>query len=398
MDFFHQPCYKLSRNFARLIGRWPYQSSLQCFMIGVVIIAAYILQVGPKILADIVHSDDQELVLETLAPTITNIMAFAKYINTWVNAKMLKKLFETIKDDWELVTNSEEKEILKSYAEFGKLLATGYAGFVYITTITFVTEPVLPILINSVFKTNLSAPHKFADPMEWIIIDKEKYYWILLSNSSVCIMVILSCLISYDVIFITFVHHACGLFALTGHRIQNLTSDKNLKMLPRRTTILNRSHDFHYKHLISCIKIHKLALNYVDLIETTFSGCFGMVVGLNLPLMSITGVQIIAQGGTLQQKIKYVMFTGAQMLHLFFECFLSQRLTDMSFQIQEHIANGKWYNLSPKSQKLLILMTMRSQVPCILTAGKIMGLSIKSFGMMLKTSGSYFTMLLSFQN
>lgn len=50
MDFFNQPCYKLAKNFARLIGRWPYQSSLQCFLIGLVIIAAYILQVGPKVL------------------------------------------------------------------------------------------------------------------------------------------------------------------------------------------------------------------------------------------------------------------------------------------------------------------------------------------------------------
>lgn len=81
----------------------------------------------------------------------------------------------------------------------------------------FITEPVLPILLNNILKTNLSAPHKFADPMEWIIIDKEKYYWLLLSNSSICIMVILTVLISYDVIFITFVYHACGLFAITGY-------------------------------------------------------------------------------------------------------------------------------------------------------------------------------------
>ncbi|XP_057338916.1 odorant receptor 13a-like [Microplitis mediator] len=397
MKFFEQSYFTLPRNFARSIGRWPYQSSLQSFLIGIVIISAFILQVGPKILADIVHSDDQELILETLAPTITNVMAFAKYINTFVNARMLKILFERIKDDWESVTDKKERIILESYAGFGKLMATGYAGFVYAATVQFITEPVLPIILNSILKTNLSAPHKFADPMEWIIIDKEKYYWILLSNSSVCIMVILTVLISYDVIFITFVYHACGLFAITGHRIENLPNEEDFQIINRKPNSLKNSRDVHYKHLVSCIRIHRMALKYVDLIESTFAGCFGVVVGLNLPLMSITGVQIIAQSGTLQQKIKYVMFTGAQMLHLFFECFLSQQLTDMSLRVQQHIANGKWYNISTKSQKLLILMTMRSQVPCILTAGKIMGLSVESFGMMMKTSGSYFTVLLSMQ-
>ncbi|XP_014298633.1 odorant receptor 13a-like [Microplitis demolitor] len=398
MNFFEQPYYKLPRNFARSIGRWPYQSERQRFTIAIAIISAFILQVGPKILADIVHSDDQELIFETLAPTITDVASFAKYMNTFINAKMIKKILHRIKDDWTYMSNDSEKLILKKYAGLGKLMATGYVGFVYMTTVMFITEPLLPMIINLILKTNISAPHEFPVPMEWIVIDKEKYYWLLFSNSSVCIMVILTVLISYDVIFITFIHHAYGLFAITGYRIRNMPNDVVRKNnLTSGVNASSNSDDVHYKHLVSCIRIHKRALEYADLIESTFAGCFGVVIGLNLPLMSITGIQIIAETSTFQQKIKYVMFTGAQMLHLFFECFLSQQLTDISLRVQQHIANGKWYNISSKSQKLLILMTMRCQVPCTLTAAKIMGLSIESFGMMIKTSGSYFTVLLSMQ-
>ncbi|KAH0568994.1 hypothetical protein KQX54_021700 [Cotesia glomerata] len=89
--------------------------------------------------------------------------------------------------------------------------------------------------------------------------------------------------------------------------------------------------------------------------------------------MSITGIQIIAQGGTLQQKIKYVMFTGAQMLHLFFECFLSQRLTDMSFQIQEHIVIGQWPHQTKLSKCIcyIILFFFCSTQGYLQTAGMI---------------------------
>ncbi|KAG8037034.1 hypothetical protein G9C98_004356 [Cotesia typhae] len=388
MNFFDQPYYSLPRTFGYFVGRWPFQTSLQKFLIGIVINLAYILQVGPKILADIVHSDDRELIFETLAPTITDFAAFAKYINTFINAKKIKNLLERIKEDWRLITNNSEKLILKKYAGVGKLMATGYVGFVYTSTVMFIIEPILPIFMNSILKTNITAPHKFAVPMEWIVIDKDKYYWLLLSNSSVCIMIILTTLICYDVIFITVVHHAYGLFAITGYRIKNLPNNTiHEKNFPKFDSITNRG-DIHYKHLVSCIRIHRRALEYADFIEHTFAGCFGVVIGLNLPLISITGVQIIAASNTFQQKMKYVMFSGAQMLHLFFECFLSQQLTDISSQ---------WYDISAKSQKLLILMTIRCQVPCILTAGKIMGLSIESFGAMIKTSGSYFTMLLSMQ-
>ncbi|KAH0568991.1 hypothetical protein KQX54_021697 [Cotesia glomerata] len=109
-------------------GRWPFQTSLKKFLIGIIINLAYILQVGPKILADIVHSDDREVIFETLAPIILDFAAFAKYINTFINAKMIKNLLERIKEDWRLITNDGEKVILKKHAGVGKLMATGYIG------------------------------------------------------------------------------------------------------------------------------------------------------------------------------------------------------------------------------------------------------------------------------
>ncbi|XP_014298635.1 odorant receptor 67c-like [Microplitis demolitor] len=397
MSFSKQPYYKLLRSFARSIGRWPEQSRLQTFVIGVIIITAFILNLTPIITADVVHFDDQKLIFETIGSLLTNAATLTVYFNTFLNGKKLRILFKRINDDWKLVTNRREIIILKKYAKLGSVISAGYAGFVYIATFIFVIEPALPMIINFIFKTNISAPYNFSCPMEWVIIDKRKYYWILFTNSTVCVMLILSVLISCDVIFITFVHHACSLFAIAGYRLQNLPTDVNLNSKLTQSYLLRNSHDVHYIHLVSSIKIHRRAIEYFNLIENTFTVGIGVVVFLNVPLMSITGVQLIVQTNTLQQKIKLIVFAVAQIIHLFFECFLSQQLTDMSLQIQRHIANGKWYNISKKSQKLLILMTLRSQVPCILTAGKIMELSIESFGMMMKTSGSYFTVLLSMQ-
>ncbi|XP_057338915.1 odorant receptor 22c-like [Microplitis mediator] len=395
MNVFEQPYYKLPRNFGRSIGRWPDQSRLQTFLIGIFIVSAFILQVIPIIIADVVHSDDQKLIFETLAPAITDFVSFVKYMNTFIKRKTLKILLQRINDDWNIVTSCDEKCIMEKYAKIGNLMAAGYAGFVYLSTAMYVTEPALPMIINFFFKTNLSAPLKFSVPMEWVVIDKEKYYWILLNYSGVCISVILSVLVSCDVIFITVVFHACGLFAVGGYRIKNLTNAKYYKNNLAELKLSRNADDAHYVHIVSCIRIHRRALEYFNLIESTFAGCFGVAIGLNLPIMSITGVQIITQTNTMQELIKLALFTVGQIMHLFFECFLSQQLTDMSLQIQQDIINGQWYSISKQSQKLLILMTMRSQVPCILTAGKIMGLSIESFGMMMKTSGSYFTVLLS---
>ncbi|XP_057338908.1 odorant receptor 46a-like isoform X2 [Microplitis mediator] len=397
MNVFEQPYYKLLINFARSIGRWPDQSRLQALLIGIGIVTLFIVQVTPIILSDIVHSDDRHLIFETLAPAITYLACFELYLNTLINGRKLRLLFERINDNWKVLKNRDEKHIMEKHTNFGNFLSAGYAVFVYIAAITFVTEPVLPMMANYFFKTNISAPHNFAVPMEWIIIDTEKYYWVIMIQSGICTVLSLSVLVSVDVIIITLVYHACGLFAVAGHRIESLPYEEKLKNGLTKSKLLRNSYDVHYIHLVSCIRFHRRALEYFDLIESAFCGCFGAAIGLNLPIMSITGVQFITQSNTLRQKIKMLMFAVGVMIHLFFECFISQQLTDMSLRIQQHIANTKWYDISVKSQKLLVLMTRRCQIPCILTAGKIVGLSMESFGMMIKTSASYFTFLLSMQ-
>lgn len=176
------------------------------------------------------------------------------------------------------------------------------------TTVMFITEPLLPMIINLILKTNISAPHEFPVPMEWIVIDKEKYYWLLFSNSSVCIMVILTVLISYDVIFITFIHHAYGLFAITGYqffpnlfefdsswfklnfflffcryRIRNMPNDVVRKNnLTSGVNASSNSDDVHYKHLVSCIRIHKRALEYVKKIYDS-NNAFTIIIINMLP-------------------------------------------------------------------------------------------------------------------
>lgn len=41
----------------------------------------------------------------------------------------------------------------------------------------------------------------------------------------------------------------------------------------------------------------------------------------------------MAETNSIQDTVKNIMFTGAQLVHLFFDCYMSQRLTDMSSHI-----------------------------------------------------------------
>nr|AGG17936.1 olfactory receptor 3 [Microplitis mediator] len=395
MDIYERPYYKISKNFASFIGQWPYQSRLHSFMCGSVLWTLFIIQVIPQIIAAVVNSDDQELLLESVSPFITDGIYIAKYVNTIRKAKMIRRLFEKVREDWKVPKNNDEKLVLESYLKMGRFLSIGYAAFVNMGVIIYIMDPVLSAIVNIISKSNDSMPLKFSVPMRFIMFDEEKYYWLLLILSNTCVIFIINVIICCDVIFITVVQHVCGIFAVVGFRLEHSPSDTVSPDLIEGTRFSMNSQDISYKHFVSCIRDHRRALEFSELIESTFAISFGISVGLNLPLMSITGVQLLTQSESMRATLKYIMFTGGQILHLFFDCYMSQKLTDMSSRIQHSVARANWYENSVKSRKLLILMTLRSQVPCKLTAGKIMELSIENFGMMMKTAGSYFTVFLS---
>ncbi|XP_034938378.1 uncharacterized protein [Chelonus insularis] len=395
IDFFDQRNYKISKFFASVIGTWPYHSKLRNRLIIFLFIVFFIVEGIPKVLALIVHANDSRVMLEAISNWAANVMSSVKFMNMIFREKKLKKLFERMKSDWNTLLNDQERSILESYADTGRVLATGYAASVLATTLMFVLEPAIPQLQTLLFNAT-KEPVKFAIPLEYIIIDKEKYYWILLSVSSTCIMGIVTCIVSSDVVFIVFLQHACGLFAVVGHRLENFEKNETYDERERESSASKRR-DYEAEHAAKCIVSHHEALKFAEILEATYIWCFGIVVLASLPMLSVTAVQVMAPGNTVQELMKYAMYAGVQLLHLFFDCFLSQKLTDHSLNIQERIAYGRWYNNSIKSKKILVFITMRSQLPCYLTAGKVIILSIENYAKMVKTAASYFTVLVSTQ-
>ncbi|XP_057331038.1 uncharacterized protein LOC130671272 isoform X2 [Microplitis mediator] len=395
MDIFEEPFYKMIQNFSRLIGQWPYQSSRQKFPIVTLIWIAFVTQLIPQFIAIVIHFDDRDLLFEVFSTLVIDSAFIIKYSNAIYRAGLMKELWESIKRDWTLLLNDVEKRTLQHHANLGHFFSTGYSGLAYMSTLIFVTEPIFPKIVNMFVETNETVPLKLAIPTEYIIIDIEKHYWSMSIITTFFVFNVIIVIISCDIVLITFVQHVCGLFAVVGCRLESTPFDKDYLEGHKGEDYMSTSNDIPYKHLVSCVKGHKRALEYAERLENAYTLSNGILSVLNAPVMSITGYMMISESNTIEQLLKHATFAISQMSHLFFLCFMSQRLTDMSLRIQENIGNATWYNNSLKSQKLLILMLMRSQVPCKLTAAKLMDLSIENFAVVVKTSASYITMLLS---
>ncbi|XP_057338904.1 odorant receptor 82a-like [Microplitis mediator] len=395
MDTYEESYYKIMINFLCFLGLWPYQPRLKRVLYPTALWISHIVQLIPQIIIGIVDSDDAELLFELLTVFVQEINCMIKFLNMINKAKMIKILLKRIPDDWMILQSDEEENVFKYHLSMGKLMSVGYAAIMFISTVLYLMDPIIPIFVNTISKSNDSVPHKFTTPMKFIIFDEEKYYWLLLSLSTICVSLFMIVYVCCDVVFISLVQHVGGIFAVVGFRLENSPIVGSYDSTIEEKKIFINSEDIIYNHFVSCVRDHKRALESSQLIEEIYTLSLGALVVLNLPVMSATGVKILSPSATIEDIVKNILDVSAQLVYLFFNCYMAQKLTDMSFYVHYCIARVNWYNNSPKSKKLLFLMTLRSQVPCKLTAGKIIELSIENFGMMVKTAGSYFTVLLS---
>ncbi|XP_063977579.1 odorant receptor 63a-like isoform X3 [Diachasmimorpha longicaudata] len=383
LDFWDHPYYKIMKTAATTVGIWPCQSIKDIIIYRFRLFFICIVQIQPQISAFWKYRNDLEIVLDTIAPFIVDIVFTLKLIN-------LNYLLEQIREDWSIFSKNNGLYLLHYHSNFARKLSMVYMAGVYIGGLCYSTEPLQQIMLYHLLYSNITLQRRFSMPMDFGPINLGIWYYPLLLGSAFCILMILTVIGSCDLLLFMYAEHACGLFKGLGYAIEHLPS--------YNTTA---KYDNSYDYMRRCALIHCRAINclnsFAESVRDIFLWSFFGVIGLNMIIISLTAVQVMNNLNAVEKVLKYTIFVSMQMVHLFVECFTAQRLMDASFQLKETLTNAKWYNASRRTQRLIPLMLIRSQSPIVLTAGKIIVMNMSTFATVLKTAASYFTVLLAMQ-
>ncbi|XP_011864058.1 PREDICTED: odorant receptor 22c-like [Vollenhovia emeryi] len=147
------------------------------------------------------------------------------------------------------------------------------------------------------------------------------------------------------------------------------------------------------KRITFLVHEHREALNCAELLENTFTVPFAVQMFVVTIGMSFTLVQATQPNGEILESIRYVLYIVGQLIHLFFLSYEGQKLIDHSLQTSNKIYSSSWYEVSIRSQKLIVLVMMRSLRPSSLSAGKIYVFSLESFTSVTHSELSYMHLL-----
>ncbi|XP_070165801.1 odorant receptor 13a [Polyergus mexicanus] len=283
MDFFDSRNYRVNKILLSVVGQWPYQSSKTSYIIVIVIATIACSQFLMKLCGMFSYIHDMDIVIECLTPIMIDILSITKVVNSILCVNEMRALLDQIRDDFRSLRNSRDIEILQKCADSGRKFSTIYIYTLYTLMVIFMLTP-LPSLI---FRTANETARPLLHIVEYYV-DMDKYYFPILIHGYLTVAICVTSIVATDAIFVIFVQHVCGLFIVTGSRIERALQEKYFT-----DANLPITEDKAYRNMIQCVHDHRAAIRFIDLMEAAYSKHFLFYAGFNMLTISITGVGML---------------------------------------------------------------------------------------------------------
>ncbi|XP_072751606.1 odorant receptor 13a-like isoform X2 [Anoplolepis gracilipes] len=376
--------YNVNKIFLSRLGLWPFQSVLVRNLLPIVCLVLEISYYPFEILMLHDHRDDAKMVFESCYQFVITSAFLVRLWNEIWNRDKFRCLYEAMNDHWNTFTNDLEVRILKEYSSISRKF-----------TIFYSMIPLTPAFLDIVLPLNESRPRILAIDVDFRV-DTEEYFVPIFCYTTAIIVVGISIMVAVDTMHFTCTTHACSLFAIIGEQIENITFKLDMEQCECcMNKKLKSSDEQAYREYITCLKKYQVALKFVDILNSTHQTVavfFLLLIGATL---SLIGVRIVYVLNQMEEMIRFTFIIMGALLQLMIMCYSGQKLIDESQNIFYRAYAAKWYMYSPRLKSLLITTFYRSRLPCSLTAGKLIPLSMMTFAAVVRAGMSYFTAFLS---
>ncbi|XP_011301634.1 odorant receptor 13a [Fopius arisanus] len=375
--------YRPTRWALKLMGQWPFQSPrrnkiFKCLTL--FLITSISLPMITKFAESL---NDIDVVMECVPMAGSYGTSYLKYFTWAFNHDRMKGLLLSMERDWRDLKTERDIQLLKKFSERARKMNNIYAMTIYGLLFLFLGAPAIPILMDICIPLNQSRPRIFLYQTEYWI-DQNEYYYFIVLHAYLTVPVLFGPVIFFDNLFSIFISHTCGMCAILKSHLESVHIEDS-----------TGDGESACKRLQLCADMQTNILEYVQYLESTCTLLFLLLVGMSILVITLTGMMIVIKGGEVSEIIRFASFNVGTIYHLFWSSWQGHTLIVESESIFLSVYQSEWYTLSPKAQRMLLPIMMRSANPCQITAGKCYVMSMESFGAAMRATMSFFTLLLS---
>ncbi|XP_051172620.1 uncharacterized protein LOC127288946 [Leptopilina boulardi] len=360
------------------LGFWPNKPNL----INQLLLCSSLVVICPFQLIDVIKfSHDKARMVDGIRDLAAIIFICTKFLLIRYNRSYLYSLFNEVEEDWKILKDSQEIEIMMKYAKYAHTFCicewwlystTSFAYFVefFVLFFSHSSEEDKMLLIPATYPFDVNYTPIFVS----MSIFQSALLTLWVSANAVS-----------ETLLSTLVFHLVGRIEILMKEISEITFPSNS----------SSDNKYLITFIKNIVKKHRKLILMSHKIESIYSYiCFTQFLASTL-LLCLTGFLIITSVDALDifLIVKYICFICLSLLQAFAFCFSGEILLSQSLNIPQCVCNCSWYETTPENIKLLLMVIMRTQKPMTLTVGKFTELSVGSFTRILQTAFSYLSVL-----
>ncbi|XP_018364317.1 PREDICTED: odorant receptor 13a-like [Trachymyrmex cornetzi] len=384
----------LTRNILSLLGIWP--SNIKKDTIGAKVWRYFLILISNILLYCVLLPGISFWFIEkrarvrirTIPVLLFGLMTCSKYIILLFHEKNIRRCLEHIEEDYKVVTNAKARDAMITSAKIGRRLVSLCAIFMYSSGLSF--RLILPFARGKVVTPQNVTLRPLPCPSYFLFFDAQvsPIYELIFAIQILSGIVTFSIASGLCGLAALFVMHACGQLKVLINLMTNLVEEK-----------LHEKRELNRK--LARMVEHQIRFrSFLQLIENTLhQACLIELMGCTM-LICLLGYFIIMEWENSNRiaMCSYFSSITSMMINVFMFCYTGEQLTVQAEEVARKSCVLEWYRLPNKDARGLVLVIIMSNLPSKITAGKIVDLSFKTYGDVIKTAVTYFNMLLKMTN
>ncbi|XP_012168575.2 odorant receptor 13a isoform X2 [Bombus terrestris] len=335
---------------------------------------------------------------------MTISFCLSSHLNLIFNKEKVKDVLLFIKNDHNYYMNRPENKILQFYTAQGNKVVLCYLTYICSTVLAFLMISTISLVTDLIVPSNHSKEISLPVIADYGVDTQQYFYYVFIC---ICITVFIIGVVIFTTYsaYMLYVQHACALFAIVSYQLRTMhildtsslinLKDRHLLEKYKNVELSQEEKEKIFRKLLLCIKEHKNAIRYSNLLESLFTKFILTQIFFHIICLSIGGVGIVLNLGNTDEITRFGSLALVQVIHIFILCLPGQRLLNHSEEVYVATCEIVWYMLPKKFHNLYMFLIARTMIFSKITAFKIAVMSMETFLAIIQTTMSYFTMLLS---
>ncbi|XP_006565958.1 odorant receptor 82a-like [Apis mellifera] len=380
---------QLNRWLSKTIGVWPLSSSSSKFekiMTKILIFLCCIIAlfvIIPSLLHFTLVKEDIISKLKTLGPIGYCFGGGLNYAILLLRKNDIRYCIEHMKADWKAITRTDDQQIMLKNAKIGRIISCCFAAFMQFSTVIFCA-------VFGVFKRTIKISNESMEiyvlpfPTYKIPVDVNPGHNIVLGFQFLAGYITTGTVIIAFSFATVFACHAVGQLTIMITWIEefvNRPQEENKNVRVEEISVI--------------IEHHLRILSFLERTEHLLSPICFMEMFKNILTICMLSYCILAEwsGHDIRALSAYASAVMNISLGTFLICYVGEILTEKCKEIGNMVYMTNWYRLPKKDILNLIMIITRCSMEYKMSAGKMIDMSVITFGNIVKTIFAYLNIL-----